>query len=478
MRWLPAVQYRGSSWLLPLSRSAADLLAARIIDACQGHGPLADREWSSIRMADLLAEDPALLIFSLLELHARHPESSGKAYDLPSHASWFNETVVDLFADGDRQLRTAQLAAVVATDCEADDQSEPIEPMEGCCDGDDNRAAPSASVWNHEALQIRQLPIDRWMERADRWLQETGPQVPEDWRRRWPLIQSAGDVSLTVASADAELTDRGGAPAAGGYAASSIDLFRLARGQRELKLLRDRFATRLQVEKMASLRQLAYGLSHEINNPLAAIRTRAEHLMADHSDAATVGRLGKIVDSAMRAHEMIADMMYFAKPPRPVNRPFDAAALTRRVVDEFAAHDLQREIPRRLHFRVEIDDPSPETLVGDPEQLGDALRALIRNAVEAVGVGGTIAIALRASGARRIWTVTDNGPGLTSESRRHAFDPYYSGREAGRGLGLGLCRVYRVARAHGGGAMIEGTEVGCRVRMWVRNQPGPRLKNS
>ena len=104
----------------------------------------------------------------------------------------------------------------------------------------------------------------------------------------------------------------------------------------------------------------------------------------------------------------------------------------------------------------------------DPDQLADALRALLDNALEAVAAGGAIAVEVRRTARFLVWVVSDSGPGLTAEARRHAFDPYFSGREAGRGLGLGLCRVYRIARSHGGGASLDAVAVGCRARLWVR----------
>ena len=96
----------------------------------------------------------------------------------------------------------------------------------------------------------------------------------------------------------------------------------------------------------------------------------------------------------------------------------------------------------------------------------EAIRVLLRNAIEAVGTGGTVVVSLdrqTEQDGSRYWVihVTDSGPGLSVEASRHAFDPFYSGREAGRGLGLGLCRAYRIAKLHQATVRVSAGLAGC-----------------
>ena len=93
----------------------------------------------------------------------------------------------------------------------------------------------------------------------------------------------------------------------------------------------------------------------------------------------------------------------------------------------------------------------------DATQLAMALRAIVVNALQALGAGGEIEVAVdRQQGEREDVAhraqirVRDTGPGIPAEVRRHLFDPYFSGREAGRGLGLGLAKCWRVVTLHGG----------------------------
>ena len=80
-----------------------------------------------------------------------------------------------------------------------------------------------------------------------------------------------------------------------------------------------------------------------------------------------------------------------------------------------------------------------------------ALRALLRNAQEAIGHNGHVEVNLAASEDDVRIRVADDGPGVTPEQRRHLFDPFYSARQAGRGLGLGLSKAWRIVVTNHGG---------------------------
>ncbi len=100
----------------------------------------------------------------------------------------------------------------------------------------------------------------------------------------------------------------------------------------------------------------------------------------------------------------------------------------------------------------------PLTITGDKTQIAVALRALCVNALEALTTGGRVAVALEESSPLGDFvqiTVSDNGPGIAPEMRRHIFGPFYSGREAGRGLGFGLTKCWRIVTLHGGQIDVE-----------------------
>jgi signal transduction histidine kinase len=211
------------------------------------------------------------------------------------------------------------------------------------------------------------------------------------------------------------------------------------------------FETTLRREKLASLQKLAYGASHEINNPLANIATRAQTLLQEETDPERRRALATINDQAFRAFEMIANMMLFAKPPQPNLAEMDLRQVIDRVILEMTPNaELQGT---RL-----LSPPGnePVSIRADATQMAVLLRALLRNALEALEGGGEIEIGLRQDEGEQVQIrVHDTGPGLGEEARRHLFDPFYSGREAGRGLGFGLSWCWTIVELHQGQIAFE-----------------------
>lgn len=215
------------------------------------------------------------------------------------------------------------------------------------------------------------------------------------------------------------------------------------------------FDQRLEQEKLAAMKELAYGASHEINNPLANIAARAQTLLRDEQQPDRRRALESIHQQAMRAHEMISDLMLFARPPALDRRPVDLVALLHEVSAKFSRLCEPRNI------RVATKFCSDEFVIpADAQQLTVALTAVCTNAMEAIGTDGAIEIALRTSSepaAMAIIDVTDSGPGISDDVRRHLFDPFFSGREAGRGLGFGLSKCWRIVKDHGGSVVVDST---------------------
>jgi len=222
--------------------------------------------------------------------------------------------------------------------------------------------------------------------------------------------------------------------------------------------LRD-FIARLEREKLAALMELAYGAGHEINNPLANIVARAQTLLVDETDPERRRKLAAIHRQAMRAHEMIADLMLFARPPKLELAEIDLRDIVRQVVDEQA--DLAQE--RSIELKCEVGQ-TPIHVEADPTQLAVAVGAVLTNAIEAVGSKGHIMLSARewSEGAVRSAEVIvrDDGPGISETVRRHLFDPFFSGREAGRGLGFGLSKCWRIVTDHGGRVVVDNIDGG------------------
>jgi signal transduction histidine kinase len=218
---------------------------------------------------------------------------------------------------------------------------------------------------------------------------------------------------------------------------------------------------RLEEEKLAALAEFAAGAGHEINNPLAVICGRAELLLRQETHPERRRDLATIHAQARRVYEMIADLMLFARPPRPLFAGVDLAALF---------HELAAELGPRCQeqgviLRIPPEQP-PIHLRADRAQLLVALRAICDNALEVLEPGGRIDIRAELEepkvhpdgGLRARIEIHDDGPGFDESIRRHLFDPFFSGRAAGRGLGVGLAKCWRIVRLHDGWIDVESQE--------------------
>lgn len=245
-------------------------------------------------------------------------------------------------------------------------------------------------------------------------------------------------------------------------------LQKAAENQARLDQLERAFEATLLQEKLAAMKELAYGASHEINNPLANIATRAQGLMAEESDPEKRRKLAVITSQAYRAHEMISDMMLFAKPPAPVKEAVDLVPLCQRGVEELIT------LSERQGVRWSLEVPEEELIASvDKNQFAVVLRALGQNAIDVLQTGGDVRVTLAAGCLKKtgeqaiVLGIRDNGAGLSERAQRHLFDPFFSGREAGRGLGFGLSKCWRIVELHQGEIEVQ-SEPGHGVQVWVR----------
>jgi signal transduction histidine kinase len=228
---------------------------------------------------------------------------------------------------------------------------------------------------------------------------------------------------------------------------------------------------RLQALKLQAMAELAAGAGHEINNPLAVISGQAQYLLNHEAEPAGQKALQTIIAQTQRIHVVLKEMMQFARPPRPQKQLLDAAGLIQEAVTDLNDLAAQRHVQVLVGQGLGATDegreardsePSPLTprsshlLYADPRQLRTALACLVRNAIEAAPAEGWASVRLETPAPDRIeFVVEDNGPGLSPALREHLFDPFYSGRPAGRGRGLGLPTAWRLAREHGGDVRFE-----------------------
>ncbi len=216
---------------------------------------------------------------------------------------------------------------------------------------------------------------------------------------------------------------------------------------------------RLQAGRLQALAEFAAGAGHEVNNPLAVISGQAQYLLGHSADwfdpeieAAATGALKAIVAQTRRIHGLLRELMLFARPSPPCRVRFDLPTLLGEVAASLASLAAERRV------RVEVQ-ARPERLAveADAGQVRQALACLLRNAVEAAPPEGWARLEMRpgAPGESVEVAVEDSGPGPEPSQRPALFDPFYSGRSAGRGRGLGLPIAWRLARQQGGDVRLE-----------------------
>ncbi len=212
-------------------------------------------------------------------------------------------------------------------------------------------------------------------------------------------------------------------------------------------------------ERLESLAEFAAGAGHELNNPVATIVGRVQLLMSNESDPARRQALATIAGQAYRIRDMIADVMLFARPP--VCEPQDGDLVE--AVDEVIRGVVDGHSDRE--GRVVRSGEGPVPIHADPTQLAVVIGELVTNALEADREGGRVDVVVTA-GDPAVLEVRDAGPGLDEIERRHLFDPFFSGRQAGRGLGFGLPKCWRIVTLHGGRIEAETLEpTGLSVRV-------------
>jgi signal transduction histidine kinase len=213
----------------------------------------------------------------------------------------------------------------------------------------------------------------------------------------------------------------------------------LQRRQRELvdtlaalRMTQDELLRR---EKLAILGRLAAGVAHELRHPLGVIGNSTFYLGLANPDATPDVRehLALITSQIALAETIISDLMAYATMPSPLSAP----ARLRRIVDDQLARVGRTE---RIVTRVQIADDLPEADV-DEAQIGQVLFNLILNATQALdGRGGHLTIRAEHDAAGIRVDVVDDGPGIPPERHADIFEPLYSTKARGIGLGLAVSR--------------------------------------
>lgn len=208
----------------------------------------------------------------------------------------------------------------------------------------------------------------------------------------------------------------------------------------------------LRSERLAAVGQAVAHVAHEIKNPLMIIGGFSHQIRNNLDDQKAVQKLDMIYDEISRLEKLVANLGDFTKEYRLVKRTTDINSVIRDVLK------IMTEIykPQEYSF-IEEFTPDLEEIACDPDKLKQVFMNIIANGIEAMEGGGriTISTANLADGVEI--RISDNGMGIEKDKLLHIFEPFYTTREKGSGLGLSIS--YKIVEAHKGD-------------IWAQSNPG------
>lgn len=219
----------------------------------------------------------------------------------------------------------------------------------------------------------------------------------------------------------------------------------------DLSAIRQLEARMRQADRLATLGRMAANIAHEIRNPLASLTGAIEVLATPATTAEARDRLSQIVmRESERLNQIIKDFLEYARPAPLTLETVSVATTLEEVLVLFEQRarpgslKIVREFSALLHWRV------------DPQQFKQVVWNLCLNAVEAMPDGGELRVgAAAASGQMLAVWVSDTGAGIAADDLPHVFEPFFSTKAEGTGLGLAL--VHRIVQEHGGEIDVRST---------------------
>jgi two-component system NtrC family sensor kinase len=227
---------------------------------------------------------------------------------------------------------------------------------------------------------------------------------------------------------------------------------RLEESNRKLRAAQQQL---IQSERMAAVGKVAARVAHEVNNPLAIIKT-AVRIIRNQStpDSPTTGSLQMIEEEISRIARIIQELLDFSRPTTPVQELVQVNT----VIQGLEPLLEQGFAEKRITLNISLGSELPLVLISS-DQLKQVILNVVRNAEDAMPQGGELVI--RTAQQRRFveLSIADTGCGIPAEHLEHIFDPFFTTKQRGKGMGLGLSVSYGIVTAAGGRIEVE-SEVG------------------
>jgi len=205
-------------------------------------------------------------------------------------------------------------------------------------------------------------------------------------------------------------------------------------------------------EKLASLGQLAAGVAHELNNPLATILLFSETMMNECAeDDPRRNDLKMIVGETLRCKRIVADLLNFARQHQVIAQPTQINTIIKELIEL-----LPKNIAIEQHtFSTELDPLLP-VIEADEAQLRQVFLNLMTNAVEAMPPGGAVTVRTRSGSPGTVTIeIQDTGVGIPQADLSKLFTPFFTTKPIGKGTGLGLAITYGIIKMHRGQIYVQ-----------------------
>ena len=214
------------------------------------------------------------------------------------------------------------------------------------------------------------------------------------------------------------------------------------------------------MERLASLGKLSSMIAHELNNPLAGILTYAKltgkrlsqnSLTSDQKE--TIQRdVALIADEAKRCGDIVKNLLFFARGHEGVYHECDISEIIQKSI-RLIRHQMDLQ-----EIRVQVYVPEVvRKITCDQNQIQQVILAMIMNSIEAMTDGGTLTIRLTCTETHAILDIADTGIGISEDDQQKIFEPFYTTKEEGAGVGLGLSIVYGIVKHHHGDITVRST---------------------
>lgn len=229
-------------------------------------------------------------------------------------------------------------------------------------------------------------------------------------------------------------------------------------------IIEERLQRFAQSEKLASLGQLAAGIAHEINNPLANVSLNVELLKKSLLEQGTgekyAKRFSAIERHLDRASKIARELLTFSR------HNDDKAQAERLDLNEVLRNTLTLLGPRRDEYRFDLQLQPLPPVWGIVWKVEEVFLNVLLNALDASPPGATITLSSRSSGADVVVEIADRGPGIPAAHLSSVFDPFFTTKEVGVGTGLGLSVCFGIMERHGGRiAVANAPQGGCTVTL-------------